>query len=177
MLTGITVLLTGCSHPSNDRITLGGSYVPPSLRQDPLAIDLEPDPVLFGLEPAPRSQWDPIIYLVPFDGVVHGHLFQVRAPIGKTSTPREYGRFPTRRDALRPQSSSWGEDIVTTIGELGRSVIGTPYALVYFAVTGKLGEPTLSPRAYKRTPRVEWATGSPAPIPPDRETEPEDRAQ
>ncbi len=170
--------LAGCSQTLNDRLTLGGAQLPPTF-DGPVPGARTGPAVLFGADPRPRSAWTPTTYIAAFDGVVHGHTFVLRAPLEKVSTPREYGRFPTRRDALALQSSGWFEDLMMTIDELGRSFIGTPYAIGYWVWVGEIDEPTLSPSPYKRTAGVGWASGYPAPpadehkprgdLPPSRE--------
>lgn len=169
----LLLAMTGCSQALNDRITLGGSNLPPVFDESTHGARTGA-PVLFGEGPTPRSAWTPTIYIAPFDGVVHGHDLILRARLDKFSAPREYGRYPTRRDALALQSSGWLDDLMMTLDELGRSFVGTPYALVYWTWAGELCRPEQSPFPYKRTAQVGWASGFPAPDDPaERQANPQ----
>ncbi|MEX0876657.1 MAG: hypothetical protein WD114_04275 [Phycisphaerales bacterium] len=158
----LLAFLPACVQPLNDRITFGGSHKPPTFQEVAPAETSDPSLNLFGEVTRFRSDWTPTPYIVTFDGVVHGHIFRLHAPIGKASTPREYGRFPTGRDVLADQSSNWANDLGEGVKGLGRSVIGGPFAVFYFIWNGELGEPTVTPIPYKRTPQTGWASGYPA---------------
>ncbi|CAN0572990.1 unnamed protein product [Laminaria digitata] len=48
--------------------------------------------------------------------------------------------------------------------EIGRSVIGTPFAIGYLTWHGHLDTASVSPTPFKRTQQNDWSTGAPAPI-------------
>ncbi len=186
--------LSACTHPLNDRLTLGGSHTPPTLSQAPTT---SPPPAnaseLFASPPIPRSSWTPTQYIAPLDGVVHSWALSLSPPYKNTAPPRILGLYPTANDALtwyapihQTQSASvppaliWINDAINTLNDLGRSFIGTPYALGYLAVTNQLTEPTTSPaRVWKRTEtKDQWSSGFPTPASPkadtDTQTEPQE---
>jgi len=160
----ILVLLAGCTQPLNSRPTLGGSYISPTFRSipsPPAALD-RPAQHLLATTPKPKSAWTPTQYLAPMDGVVHSPMLRVFAPIKRTVSPRVYGRYPTPADALKPQTTTWIEDILIAINEYGRSFLGTPYAIGYLTFTGKLTAPLISPQPWKRTETANtWSSGHP----------------
>lgn len=163
---GVPLLsLSGCTQPFNERLELGGRFVSPSLRtQQPAGIDPVP-PALFGQPPqADREQWQPTQFVVHFDGVVHGQTLRIGRPLRANDPPRVYGRYPTRADALDPQSNGWFDDLKLGVSETGRSVIGGPFALIYLAVNGDLNHPALSPGSYKRSRQDDWSSGRPASV-------------
>lgn len=162
LLAGLTLPAGGCAYHANARLTLGGRQLPPTFDPDPKAAT-QTSPDLFGDAPTPRSTWAPTLYIAPFDGVVNGYALRMLPRHGKSTTPRRYGRFPRRSDALRAQSWGWARDVRETFHELGRALIGTPYALITLGFSGELGRPIMSPTPYKRTPRQGWASGRPAP--------------
>ncbi len=158
-------LLVGCTQPLNSRPTLGGSYTSPTFRPSPVppaALD-RPARHLLATTPKPRPAWTPTQYLAPMDGVVHSPMLRALTPIKRTTPPRVYGRYPTPTDALKPQTTTWIEDILITINEYGRSFLGTPYAIGYLTFNGKLTEPLVSPQPWKRTETANtWSSGYPA---------------
>ncbi len=170
------IKLTGCTQPLNDRLTLGGSYLSPTLgKHSDNHTSLEtPSQSLLASTPKPRADWTPTQYISPMDSVAHSQTFLIFVPPKKTDRPRIYGRFPTRRDALKSHSSPTIvriNDTLITFYELGRSLIGAPYALGYLTITGKLTEPVASPsQSYKRTETANtWSTGFPTLQAPTKE--------
>ncbi len=165
-------LLVGCTQKLNDRPTLGGAYLSPTFRLNistPTPLD-RPSEDLFASTPKPRSGWAPTQYLAPVDGVVHWPMLRILAPLKRTDPPRVYGRYPTLADALNPQTTAWIEDLLMTIDEYGRSFLGTPYAIGYFTLTGKLTEPLISPQPWKRTETANtWSSGYPTAAPAPKE--------
>lgn len=154
--------ISGCTQPMNDRITLGGSYLSPSLAPDSMR---EPpkSASLFEARVTPdRSRWRVIQFIVPFDGAVHTETLRVEPPLLPSSTARFYGRYPSGSDVLDPQSHSWVQDLGFTCSELGRSLLGSPFLIGYMAWHGDLTRPSLSPKPYKRTQQNDWSSGSPA---------------
>jgi hypothetical protein len=153
----------GCTQPLNDRPTLGGQAISSAVMvPDPISV--RPRAQLFaGQDPCDRTRWQPTQFVAEYDGVVHGSILRIAPPLRSSSEPREYGRYPSRWDVLDAQANSWFEDLMLTGTEIGRSVIGTPFAIGYLAWRGKLDTPTLSPTPYKRTQQNDWSTGAPAP--------------
>lgn len=84
-------------------------------------------------------------------------------PLSTKMSAREYGRFPEGGDVLDPQSHSWGADAWETVRELGRSTIGSVFAVGYLTWNNAISEKQLSPTPYKRTEQDEWASGMPEP--------------
>lgn len=173
-LSGITAL-TGCTQTLNDRPSLGGSYISPSFLAQP---DLDDEPrsqtnLLLSSSPRIRSAWTPTQYINPLDGVVHAQELVIHAPLNHDDAPRVYGRFPSTDDVLSLKGTPWIDDLFITIDELGRSFIGTPYAVGYLSFTGQLGSPVSSPRQpWKRTRSGGWSSGYPAPKEPTENTKP-----
>ncbi len=168
----LLILLVGCTQPINSRPTLGGSYISPTFRPNtttPTALE-HPARHLLASTPKPRSAWTPTQYLSPMDGTVHSPMLRILAPLKRADPPRVYGRYPTPTDALDPQSTAWIEDLLITIDEYGRSLLGTPYAIGYFTLTGKLTEPLISPQSWKRTETANtWSSGYPTTAPTPKE--------
>jgi len=160
-------LLSGCAQPLNNRPTLGGSFLPPTFKPaPPPSIPLDrPAQALFADPPRSRLDWTPRQYISPMDAVVHTPLLQIFEPIRKADPARVYGRYPTPNDALDFQSTKWHKDLALTIDEYGRSLLGLPYALGYFTITGQLNTPIGSPmRPWKRTnTQNTWSSGYPTP--------------
>lgn len=158
------IILSGCSQPLNDRLTLGGSYLSPTFQShvDSTTDSHDHQNLLFSEPPNPRSAWSPSQYITPMDGVVHSYELIIHPPLDRDDPPRVYGRYPTVADVLNIQSTSWIEDLLITIDELGRSFIGTPYAIGYTTLTGKANQPITSPRhPWKRRVAGGWSTGYP----------------
>jgi len=161
----IGLSLSGCVEPTNERLTLGGSYISPTLDlrdQEPLRLPEPSDSVdlLLGQVP-PRTGWSGTSYIAPFDATVHRQPLIISARLSNTLPPRAYGRFPTRMDVLDTQSSGWMDQFMMCLGDYGRSCVGSPYAMFMLVHDGRLNEPDVSPSPYKRRPRVEWASGTP----------------
>jgi hypothetical protein len=162
--------ISGCTRALNARTTLGGSFISPTLggtdhRGATARASLLSDPV-----DATREAWRPTQFVVAFDGVVHGQTLRVLPRLRPRSTPREYGRYPSAGDVLAPQSHGWMQEFAFFGSELGRSIVGTPYAIGYLVWQGELDDPTVSPGAYKRTPQTDWSSGTPADPSPESNT-------
>ena len=157
-------LLVGCTQPLNNRITLGGSYRSPSFRAI-LTTPQSSETGLLEFSPKPRAPWTPMQYIAPIDSVVHTPTLLLFALPKKSDTARTYGRFPTSSDAIELNSTSSSKDLLITLSELGRTFIGTPYAIGYLTITGHLTEPMESPaRPWKRTQVADnWSSGYPTP--------------
>ena len=157
--------ITGCTQPLNDRPTLGGSYVSPTFRKKSQpAIPLDsPTEHLLANTPKPRSAWTPTQYIAPFDGVVHGHTFTLRAPMGQFTYPRIYGLYPTTLTSLDPQSTPWIKQLWHSCNELGRSFLGSDFSVLSLTFTGQLTKPVTSPTLpWKRTDTHDaWSSGFP----------------
>ena len=179
--------LSACTHPLNDRLTLGGTHTPPTLANTTTTPPPQANAsALFASPPTPRSSWTPTQYIAPLDGVVHSWTLTLSPPINKKAPPRILGLYPTANDALAwyqpirqtqtnaiPPALIWINDAINTLNDLGRSFIGTPYALGYLAVTNQLSEPTTSPaRVWKRTEtKDQWSSGFPTPAPSNTDTD------
>lgn len=163
LLAMLAVVLSGCTQPLNNRITLGGSYISPTFAtQAPPQLD---DPIS-----RPHNQWTPTRYISPMDGVVHTPTWSLTQFPKRTDPPRLYGRYPTVTDAAQRTTYSgmpWLNQILFSVDELGRSFIGTPYAVGYGIISGKITKPMLSPvENWKRTDQTQgWSTGYPSPKP------------
>ena len=159
-----SLMLCACSSPHNDRMTLGGSYLSPTLRPpaDHTETPESQAPNLLIAPLKPRSQWEPIQYIAPFDGVVHSPRLIISKPLEKTDPPRVYGRFPSSKDVLDAQSESWINNLLISIDDLGRTLIGTPYIAGLRLIGFSLDQPSLSPQApYKRSQESDWSSGFP----------------
>lgn len=157
-------MLGGCAQVLNERVTLGGMHLSPSLDSSASAVPLGGERLLNAPVMGDRSRWGVTQFIVVFDGVVHAPILRIEPPLRAQSSGRFYGRYPETIEVLDPQARSWGEDLRFTLDELGRSLIGTPFAVGYLGWHGELGEPSLSPRPYKRTDQDGWSSGFPAPI-------------
>lgn len=162
--------MVGCTQPINDRLTIGGTYLPPTFAQhpEPKSSPDERPVLLFDHPTRSHDQWTPVQYLSPMDGVAHGHTFALSPLIKHTDPDRIYGRYPTPQSVLayHPDTlGSWINEVFFWCDELGRSFIGTPYAIGYLTISGHLDEPILSPiQNWKRTNQIqEWSTGYPTP--------------
>ncbi|MEZ6163029.1 MAG: hypothetical protein R3B67_01170 [Phycisphaerales bacterium] len=162
-LISATVLLGGCTQNSNDRISLGGGFVPGCIGESQSFVNEKQDPELFSLGSTVRGAWTPTQFVAHFDGTVHDPTMVLLPPLSTKMSAREYGRFPEAGDVLDPQSHSWGEDMWETVRELGRSTIGSVFAVGYLTWNNGLGQEQVSPRPYKRTQQDEWASGMPDP--------------
>ena len=158
----MSLYLSGCTQPLNDRLTIGGRFVSPSLNTAISGQTQSTAPVLFSETVPERSGWRSTTFVVPFDGVVHGQTLVLLPPLRPDAPARAYGRFPTRIDALDPQRRGWAGDFFESGRELGRSLVGTLYAVGYLVWNGELERPALSPTPYKRTRQDEWSSGQPA---------------
>jgi hypothetical protein len=166
--------LAGCTQPTNDRLSLGGLYITPTF-QTPKPENTPNTPQLFAATPKPRTAWESTIYTSPYDGVAHSRLMRTLPPLKRDDTPRSYGRFPTTDDALSEQSNSSTQDLTFAIQEMGRTFIGTPFALGYFLTTGQLTTPSIAPdRSWKRTRQDGWSSGHPNSAPTPTPEEPHD---
>ncbi|MFG0245797.1 MAG: hypothetical protein ACF8MF_07085 [Phycisphaerales bacterium JB052] len=163
--------MVSCAQRLNDRLTLGGRLVSPSLDQNRTTSFEARSPELFAESVPARSGWRPTQFLVPLDGVVHGHRFLLSPPLRSNAPARTYGRFPSSCDALDPQAHSWSDDLFETGRELGRTLIGGVYAAGYLTWKGELHRPRVSPSPYKRTQQDEWSSGQPAQPSPERDNE------
>lgn len=168
LLSILLIGMVGCTQPLNDRITLGGSYLSPTFRSQNSAQEDSFPPQLFESTPSSRNGWSPTRYISPVDEVVHAPVYRIMVSPSKKAYPRIYGRFPTPRNALiyhAPPLKVWVTDSFNTIFEIGRSVIGTPFAIGSYALSGHLGEPGVSPiKSYKRTNTSNnWSSGFPTP--------------
>ncbi|MCA9274710.1 MAG: hypothetical protein KDA29_01665 [Phycisphaerales bacterium] len=163
-LISATILFTGCTQNRNERIAMGGSYIPPSFSTSQSFVDQHDDePFLFEKGFPDRGVWSPTQFVAHFDGTVHAHSMVLMPPLSTKMAARAYGRFPEDGDVLDPQSHSWGEDMWETVRELGRSTIGSVFAVGYLTWNNGLGQEQVSPRPYKRTQQDEWASGMPDP--------------
>ncbi len=167
MMTCSLCLCSGCTQSLNDRMTLGGTYHSPTFVDHSLSIHEQQSNGLNTLAmtgSTDRSHWVPAQYVSPMDGVVHSRLWRVLHPVSKKDPPRTYGRFPLATDVLNSQSTKSLNDTLNTIDDIGRSIIGTPYALGYMTVTGSIGRPSISPVSpWKRTNSTNtWSSGFPA---------------
>ena len=162
-LISATILLTGCAQNRNERIVMGGSYTPPSFGTSRSFVDQHDEPALFDKGFPDRGVWSPTQFVAHFDGTVHAHSMVLMPPLSTKMDARAYGRFPEDGDVLNPQSHSWGEDLWETVRELGRSTIGSVFAVGYLTWSNGLGLEQVSPRPYKRTQQDEWASGMPDP--------------
>ncbi|MBL4698650.1 MAG: hypothetical protein JKX70_07440 [Phycisphaerales bacterium] len=164
-ITAVCAMLAGCTQPLNNRITLGGSYRSPSFRAVSTT-QQSTDTGLLDSTPKPRAHWAPTRYIAPIDSVVHTPTFQLFALPKKSDTARIYGRFPTPPDSIELNSANWSKDLLITLSELGRSIVGTPYAIGYLTITGQLNKPVASPaRPWKRTQaKNNWSSGYPTPL-------------
>lgn len=160
LLCGVFAI-AGCTQPLNDRPTLGGLYTSPTLRLGATPQIRRFDPLLGEALIMDRSRWGVTQFIVPYDGVVHAQTLRIEPPLRHSNTARVYGRYPSVISALDPQSRSWGQDLRFAVSELGRSVIGTPFLIVYFGWNGELIRPSVSPSPYKRTRQDDWSSGSP----------------
>jgi len=172
-------MLWGCTQPLNDRLTLGGNFITPTFRASNISDPTNPEisaPTLLAATPKPRDAWTPIQYISPYDGVVHSPLLRVRPPHKHLDTPRNYGLYPTIHDASYSQSLTYEKDLSEPLKALGRTVVGTPYALTQFILSGELTAPSDAPfRVWKRAKPSRWSTGNPlaAPSNLDREDVPD----
>ena len=159
------LVLSGCIRDQNARLSFGGMRISPSFQSAPtLKVHKYGGEQLFDSVQPPRVDWRPIQYISPFDGVVHGHELRVYPRLEKNDPSRVYGRFPTNQSALDSQSTGPLEDAFISIDELGRSMVGTPYAIGYLAFTSELFKPNQSPRIpWKRTKFQRWSSGYPIP--------------
>lgn len=164
--------LAGCAYEKNARLTLGGSFGPPSIFDAADTVtDSEGQARIFGAYDLRRSGWEPMAFVVHFDGVVHGHLLRVFPARHPNSPARVYGRYPTTGDALDPQDQTYTNDLLYTVGEYGRSSIGSDYSFFYLLSRGELFEDMMSPFPYKRTGDAGWSSGQPANEPQDEPDE------
>ena len=164
--------LPGCTSEKNTRLTLGGSYGPPSIFDTAETVTGTEDEVrIFGANNRDRSEWEPMAFVAHFDGVVHGHLLRVFPARHPNSPARAYGRFPSAGDVLDPQNRSYTNDLLYTIGEYGRSSIGSDYSFFYLLSRGELFADMMSPFPYKRTGDAGWSSGQPANEPQDEPDE------
>ncbi len=161
--------MPGCTYEKNARLTLGGSFGPPSIFDDaPETVAVSDGHArIFGDNDLRRSEWGPMTFVAHFDGVVHGHLLRVFPARHPNSPARAYGRFPTTGDVLDPQKQPYSNDLLYTIGEYGRSSIGSDYSFFYLLSRGELFQDMMSPFPYKRTGDAGWSSGQPANKPQD----------
>jgi hypothetical protein len=155
----------GCASGLNDRLAIGGSYVSPTFRSDGISgiKTSSQSQHIFSSHASPRAMWTPTQYIAPMDSVVHSNEFTLHAPLKRDAPPRVYGRYPSASDTLTMQATSWMDDLLITIDELGRSFIGTPYAVGFLTVTGQMNKLVLSPRQpWKRTTATSWSSGYPS---------------
>jgi hypothetical protein len=164
----LLLMQTGCSRLHNERLTLGGSYHPPTIHADSFSTT-KPAVAhsLFSESPIDRAAWDAITFVAPYDGTAHHLTMRVMPPLRKDDQPRIYGRYPSIEDSLDPQSHSWAKDGWSTLEELGRSTIGSVFAIGYLVWEGELGKPRTSPIPYKRARQDDWSSGLPATMPPN----------
>lgn len=174
ILIFITMLvLSGCTQPLNDRITLGGQFTPPTFQDIHPTPTINHNPQLLNSVSRPRTSWKTTQYIAPLDGVVHTFEMVIPSTPNRRASPRIYGRFPTINDALDPQTTPWVGDVFYAFIQFGRSFIGTPYAIAYMTITGDINEPVFSPHEnWKRTASNTWSTGFPAATPAPQEDTP-----
>lgn len=152
----------GCTQPLNDRLTLGGTQLSPTLSLDRPVPESRSSGLFESRALADRTQWSTTQFVASYDGVVHGQSFRVEPPLRQDSSARFYGRHPTVEDVLDPQTRSWGQRLHFAIDDVGRSIVGTPFLLAYWGWHGELFGPSLSPRPYKRSRQNDWSSGAPA---------------
>ncbi|MDF1808609.1 MAG: hypothetical protein P1U42_02845 [Phycisphaerales bacterium] len=168
LILGILIPSTGCQSSNQSRLTLGGSYLSPSFcpQQNSEQSRASDSSELLSEIVTPRNQWEPTQYITPFDGVTHRSNFIVSAPLKKKDRPRRYGRYPTTEDVLTAQDTSWMNDLMISIDELGRSLIGTPYFITIRLLELKATDPVLSPIfPWKRSDYSSWSSGHPSEAP------------
>lgn len=106
LLGAAALAVGGCAHEQNDRLRLGRCEKLPVFRVEPH--ELPPaGPSVTGLD---RSDWEPVVFVVPVNGVAHSP--QYRPPVFDLDTlGRQRGDFPTVLEALDKGEPDAGEDI------------------------------------------------------------------
>lgn len=102
----------GCTRDVNDRLELGADVELPALQ--PQACEpFGATPTVHGLD---RSHWEPMVYLVPVNGVAHMPPY---APptYGLEATSRQRGEFPDAAGSLELGQEDPGDEI----GQMFRS--------------------------------------------------------
>ena len=156
-----SLILSGCTPNLNDRPTLGGSYQSPSINPSGATVVQHDAPSMMLDRHPDRSRWEPTQFVAHFDGVAHGQSLVLPPPLTTEMPPRMYGRFPSEGDVLDAQTRSWGDELMAWTQELGRSTIGSAYAIGYLAWNNLLGRASYSPTPYKRSDQDQWSSGSP----------------
>lgn len=164
LTTLMCVLQSGCTYSQNERLTIGAAYRPPTIfEHGSTRLDPSGTVQLLDAPAAGRNTWAPMPFVAHFDGVVHGRLLRALPPVRPRSNARAYGRYPTAEDALDPQADGYPQRLWAGIETLGRSTIGTDWAVIYLAWHGELFRDALSPMPYKRSRQSGWSSGQPAP--------------
>lgn len=95
LLGATTAMFTGCTRDKNDQLRLGACEVLPVFQTEPHQLP-PAGPSVTGLD---RSNWEPMVYVVPVNGVAHQP--QYAPPVFDLGTlARQRGDFPTALDAL-----------------------------------------------------------------------------
>jgi len=97
-ILALLAVMPGCFSARNpSRLTIGEDVALPAIQPD--AALRNADSAREGFAPVDRSTWEPVVFLVPVEGVEHGPLAYEGYPNTK-STARQRREYPTAEQAL-----------------------------------------------------------------------------
>ena len=158
-LATATGLLAGCGFDRTiaERTTLGANQ--PVWTLTPAMIVSEHDTPATATISLTRSNWQPVDFIVPVDGTIHGPLWRwdARAP-GETA--RDKALYPTAETALEltgPIGPQVGEALMAPVVAFGNTLAMPVF--VFRSPPGNFMSPSVA-TLYKRSPRGRAIAGT-----------------
>ncbi|HVZ94712.1 MAG TPA: hypothetical protein VG797_09400 [Phycisphaerales bacterium] len=100
VLTASLLSVAGCAPINNDRLTVGGHNLTPSLSPPPVPHETVASDSSPSLTTIDRSDWEPTHFLVPVEVVEHHPHYTELEPRYARATPRQRDEFPTTDSAF-----------------------------------------------------------------------------
>ncbi|MFK7760085.1 MAG: hypothetical protein AB8C13_09065 [Phycisphaerales bacterium] len=152
ILFGSTLFFAGCTHSVNERVEIGTQRATHSFVENP-AVGLA-----LGASAESRSEWEPIRFMVPIDGIAHNPTMLLLRYPRKNELPRSYGLFPDARSSIDAQQTRPLDQLLsgpTNLLAWGRWILDP------FVYWSRIRSNTWSPQqVWKRTQQdTSWSTG------------------
>ncbi|HZW09023.1 MAG TPA: hypothetical protein VFF69_03890 [Phycisphaerales bacterium] len=109
--------LCACTRQANDRLALGEDIVPAAFAHE--AQRTPTDARVLGLD---RSNWEPMVYEIPVNGVAHQPIY-APTTFGLETLPRQRGEYPTSLSSLDLGEPSPASDLGQMFRSHGQAVL------------------------------------------------------
>lgn len=166
-------MASGCAAIDNDRLSVGGANLAPSIQRDgaPAALQPAAGPSITSVD---RAEWQPVSAVIPVDQTAHRALYTRLQPRYARATARQRGEYPTPESAFDLGGDA-GQQAWEALAGPARAGVDVALLLPRMAITAgdtASGTPASPDSAYQRRPSDSPTSADAATTTPQAEANP-----